>query len=92
MLAASEARPSSPGCSGWQPRNTSEKWRCPPVKLVSDDRPRLIEVAFPLKQASLGSVRHGHILTLHIWSGRRPLAARRELLAGGINQVFHSRE
>jgi len=33
---------------------------------------RLIEVAFPLKQASLDSVheknvRHGHISTLHIW-------------------------
>ncbi len=36
------------------------------------DKPRLIEVAFPLKQASLDSVheknvRHGHISTLHIW-------------------------
>ena len=36
------------------------------------DSPRLIEVAFPLKQASLDSVheknvRHGHISTLHIW-------------------------
>ena len=44
------------------------------------DRPRLIEVAFPLKQASLDSVheknvRHGHISTLHIWPARRPLAA-----------------
>ena len=34
------------------------------------DRPRLIEVAFPLKQTSLDSVheknvRHGHISTLH---------------------------
>ncbi len=33
---------------------------------------RLIEMAFPLKQASLASVheknvRHGHISTLHIW-------------------------
>jgi hypothetical protein len=39
------------------------------------DRPRLIEVAFPLKQTSLDSVheknvRHGHISTLHIWSTR----------------------
>lgn len=36
------------------------------------DKPRLIERAFPLKQASLDSVheknlRHGHISTLHIW-------------------------
>ncbi|MBI2955390.1 MAG: DUF1156 domain-containing protein [Chloroflexi bacterium] len=52
---------------------------------MSDDRPRLIEVAFPLKQASLDSVheknvRHGHISTLHIWPARRPLAAARAAL------------
>src|SRR6266702_3667791 len=50
-----------------------------------DDKPRLIEVAFPLKQASLTSVheknvRHGHISTLHIWPARRPLAACRAAL------------
>ena len=49
------------------------------------DRPRLIERAFPLKQASLDSVheknvRHGHISTLHIWPARRPLAACRAAL------------
>jgi len=49
------------------------------------DTPRLIEVAFPLKQASLDSVheknvRHGHISTLHIWPARRPLAACRAAL------------
>src|SRR5271157_4170848 len=49
------------------------------------DRPRLIEVAFPLKQASPDSVheknvRHGHISTLHIWPARRPLAACRAAL------------
>jgi putative DNA methylase len=49
------------------------------------DRKRLIEVAFPLKQASLDSVheknvRHGHISTLHIWPARRPLAACRAAL------------
>ena len=47
--------------------------------------PRLIEVAFPLKQASLDSVheknvRHGHISTLYIWPARRPLAASRAAL------------
>ncbi len=47
--------------------------------------PRLIEHAFPLKQASLDSVhektvRHGHISTLHIWPARRPLAACRAAL------------
>ncbi len=49
------------------------------------DSPRLIEFAFPLKQASLDSVheknvRHGHISTLHIWPARRPLAACRAAL------------
>src|SRR5207249_12083596 len=52
---------------------------------VMTDRPRLIEVAFPLKQTSLDSVheknvRHGHISTLHIWPARRPLAACRAAL------------
>src|SRR6266550_8840998 len=47
-----------------------------------DDRRRLIDVAFPLKQASRDSVheksvRHGHISTLHIWPARRALAASR---------------
>ena len=49
------------------------------------DNPRLIERAFPLKQASLDSVheknvRQGHISTLHIWPARRPLAACRAAL------------
>jgi putative DNA methylase len=51
---------------------------------MTEDR-RLIEVAFPLKEASLDSVheknvRHGHISTLHIWPARRPLAASRAAL------------
>lgn len=50
-----------------------------------DNRPRLIEVAFPMKQASVASVneksvRHGHISTLHTWPARRPLAASRAAL------------
>ena len=49
------------------------------------DGSRLIEVAFPLRQASLDSVheknvRHGHVSTLHIWPARRPLAACRAAL------------
>src|SRR5205085_11785244 len=49
------------------------------------DKPRLIEFAFPLEQASIDSVheknvRHGHISTLHIWPARRPLAASRAAL------------
>ena len=52
--------------------------------MTTNDK-RLIEVAFPLKQASLDSVheknvRHGHISTLHIWPARRPLAASRAAL------------
>jgi putative DNA methylase len=50
-----------------------------------NDKLRLIEVAFPLKQASVASVheksvRHGHISTLHTWPARRPLAASRAAL------------
>jgi hypothetical protein len=49
------------------------------------NRPRLIDRASPLKQASLDSVheknvRHGHISTLHIWPARKPLAACRAAL------------
>ena len=52
-------------------------------------RRRLIEAAFPLKQASLDSVheknvRHGHISTLHIWPARRPLAAARAALIAAL--------
>lgn len=55
------------------------------MKDMPPDKPRLIEHAFPLKQASLDSVheknvRHGHISTLHIWPARRPLAAARAAL------------
>ena len=50
---------------------------------------RLIEAAFPLRQASLDSVheknvRHGHISTLHIWLARRPLAACRTALLAAL--------
>src|ERR671925_262045 len=50
---------------------------------------RLIEVAFPLKQASLDSiheknVRHGHISTMHIWPARRPLAACRATIVATL--------
>ena len=50
---------------------------------------RLIEVAFPLRQASIDSVheknvRHGHISTLHIWPARRPLAASRAALVAAL--------
>jgi len=55
------------------------------MRNVPDDRPRLIEVAFPLKQASLDSVREkygpkGHISGFHLWPARRPLAACRAAL------------
>src|SRR5688572_3982090 len=50
-----------------------------------NDFSRLIEHAFPLRQASIDSVheknvRHGHLSTLHIWPARRPLAACRAAL------------
>jgi adenine-specific DNA methylase len=53
------------------------------------EQKRLIEVAFPLKQASLDSVheknvRHGHVSTLHIWPARRPLAAARAALVATL--------
>ena len=53
--------------------------------LVKEPGRRLIEAAFPLREASLDSVheknvRHGHISTLHIWPARRPLAACRAAL------------
>jgi putative DNA methylase len=53
--------------------------------VLAADSTRLIEHAFPLKQASIDSVheknvRHGHISTLHIWPARRPLAACRAAL------------
>jgi ribA/ribD-fused uncharacterized protein len=56
-----------------------------PVSITMTDHPRLIEHAFPLKQASLDSVheknvRHGHISTIHLWPARRPLAACRAAL------------
>lgn len=52
---------------------------------MTEKNQKLIEHAFPLKQASLTSVheknvRHGHISTLHIWPARRPLAASRAAL------------
>ncbi len=61
------------------------------------DRPRLIEVAFPLRQASLDSVheknvRHGHISTLHVWPARRPLAACRAALIATLLPAPESEE
>ncbi len=52
---------------------------------MDSSKPRLIEHAFPLKQASLTSVhekaaRFGHISALHLWPARRPLAACRAAL------------
>jgi len=50
--------------------------------MTQQNRPRLIEVDFPLRKVSEESVReknvrHGYISTLHIWWARRPLAASR---------------
>ena len=64
--------------------------------MATNDK-RLIEVAFPLKQASLDSVheknvRHGHLSTLHIWPARRPLAASRAALIATLLPDPESRE
>ena len=52
---------------------------------MNKDTQRLIEVTFPLKQASLDSVHekmchNGHIKAIHSWPARRPLAACRAAL------------
>jgi putative DNA methylase len=64
---------------------TEPKQKLADTGILPVDGPRLIEHAFPLKQASIDSVheknvRHGHISTLHIWPARRPLAACRAAL------------
>jgi len=51
--------------------------------------PRLIEVAFPIREISAESVRdknihHAHISHLHIWWARRPLAASRALVFASL--------
>src|SRR5512141_3496236 len=50
---------------------------------------RLIEVDLPIKRISAHarrekSIRHGHILTLHIWWARRPLAACRAVICAAL--------
>ena len=57
------------------------------------DKPRLIEVAFPLKQTSIDSVheknvRPGHISTLHIWLARRPSNCFRGCLLAKLDCVM----
>src|SRR6266511_851693 len=64
---------------------TEPKQKLEDAGVLAADSTRLIEHAFPLKQASIDSVheknvRHGHISTLHIWPARRPLAACRAAL------------
>lgn len=53
--------------------------------MTSKPGKRLIEVAFPLKQASIDSVAEkygprGHLSGFHLWPARRPLAASRAAL------------
>ncbi len=50
---------------------------------------RLIEVALPIREISVESVRdkslrHGHISTLHLWWARRPLAACRAVVFASL--------
>jgi len=51
--------------------------------------PRLIEVAFPIREVSAESVRdkslrQGHLSTLHLWWARRPLAACRAIIFASL--------
>lgn len=55
----------------------------------SDDCPRLIEVALPIREISAESVRQkkaqrGHISTLHLWWARRPLATSRAVVFASL--------
>ena len=55
----------------------------------SDECPRLIEVALPVREISAESVRdknihHAHISHLHIWWARRPLAASRAVVFASL--------
>ena len=64
---------------------------------MQNDTPRLIEHAFPLKQASLTSVheknvRHGHISMLHIWPARRPLAKDKSSALINARQIHQTPE
>lgn len=50
---------------------------------------KLIEVALPIREISVESVRdkslrHGHISTLHLWWARRPLAAARAVVIASL--------
>jgi putative DNA methylase len=64
--------------------------------MSKDNKPRLIEVDFPLRKVSEESVReknirHGHISTLHIWWARRPLAASRATALAALLPDDHNR-
>ncbi len=55
----------------------------------TDDCPRLIEVALPVREVSAESVRdknihHAHISHLHIWWARRPLPASRAVVFASL--------
>jgi len=57
--------------------------------MPSDIPKRLIEIAFPLKQTSISSVKEkygprGHISGFHLWPARRPLAACRAALVATL--------
>ena len=56
---------------------------------MSHNLPRLIEVALPIREISVESVRdkslrHGHISTLHLWWARRPLPASRAVVFASL--------
>ncbi len=55
----------------------------------SDDRPRLIEVALPVREISAESVRDKYLPSLHpkhlhVWWARRPMAAARAVVFASL--------
>src|SRR6202049_4238471 len=59
------------------------------LRVWSDMKKKLIEVALPLEainkeSAREKSIRHGHPSTLHLWWARRPLAACRAVLFASL--------
>src|ERR1700680_756068 len=59
------------------------------LRVWSDVRKKLIEVALPLEAINVASareksIRHGRPSTLHLWWARRPLAACRAVLFASL--------
>src|SRR3954451_19575364 len=74
-----------PGLPRFSPINTKSQRSKMPDPVEASPRKKLIEVSIPLEainkaSAREKSIRQGHPSTLHLWWGRRPLAAGRAVL------------